>query len=138
MVNNHYAVALLLAIAALETVHGAFVREVLGNRLPYDDKKKNEIINNFMREQGFYALVKISPYLFLEEQDKPSSEDLERCTKGIKIRNTIMHGITKKGKYKMQTYPINDYNNAYRGVLAVYKCFSGALEKRRAAKQKET
>ncbi|MBN2215884.1 MAG: hypothetical protein JW719_00775 [Pirellulales bacterium] len=131
MVQQQYATALVVAIAAVETVHGAFMRNALGRVLPNEEAERSRLINDFMREQGFYALVRMSPYLFLEQNERPLPEDVARCTRGIEIRNAIMHGLVRKGKFKMRQYSFEDYSDGYKGAIALYKAFSDALEKRR-------
>jgi hypothetical protein len=130
MVKSQPAMALLIAIAALETVHGAFIRQVLGATLPDDEGSTDGLINDFMRDQGFYALIRISPYLFLEPSERPTREDVKKCTKGIEMRNAIMHGLARKGRYKMRGYSFEDYTHGYTGAVALYKVFSTALERR--------
>ncbi len=130
MFQRQASIALLVAMAALETVHGAFLREALGAALPDEEGEKSRVINDFMREQGFYALVRISPYLFLEPGERPTRGDIELCMKGIEIRNAVMHGLVKKGRFKMRGYSFDDYNEGYKGAFALYRSFSKALEKR--------
>ena len=71
-------------------------------------------------------LLRISPYLFLTQEERPTREDVELCSKGIDIRNAIMHRLVRKGKFKMPVYSENDYGNGFTGALALYKTFSKA------------
>lgn len=43
--QEHQATGLLVAIAALETVHGAFMRHTLGQLLPNEESEKRRLIN---------------------------------------------------------------------------------------------
>jgi hypothetical protein len=65
MGGSDYVGALLMAVAALEGVHGAFVSHVLEARLPTDrtgDDKSLE--DKFIKELGFALCNKLTPYLF--------------------------------------------------------------------------
>lgn len=125
--------ALLMAVIALEGAHAAFIRHTLSTRLQ-PDKEKDEVsrlINDLLREQGLYTLYQLTPFLLMEEYERPGGNILKECGKGIQIRNDIMHALTdNKGRYKLHKHKNIDLTQAYSSVLIVYNSYVTALEKR--------
>jgi hypothetical protein len=121
-------VAIVLACAALEGAHGAFVRLTLRDKFP-GDKDFNKFINGLLRDHGFYSLVQFSIRVLMKTEERPSDDELKRCLNGITIRNAIMHaGIKGTGKYKIREFSRNEINSGYSGIMKVYKCFEVAVE----------
>lgn len=129
MVERDFTGALLMAVVALEGVHAAYLRKYLTGKLHELGNKAPGLISDFLREQGFYMLIQVSPYLFLPERFRPEKEVIENCLKGVTMRNSIMHALTdSKGKYKVRGYKNIDISNSYSAVLEVYDCFVKAFE----------
>jgi hypothetical protein len=131
MLRGDVIVAVVLACAALEGAHGAFMRIALRDKVPGNASKYNDFISGLLREQGFYSLVQLSVRVLMEAEERPADMDLERCLNGVSIRNSIMHaGIKGTGKYKVREYSQSNLSDGYGGILAVYKAFEAAVESR--------
>ncbi|WP_420627301.1 hypothetical protein [Candidatus Leptofilum sp.] len=131
MLRGDAIVAIVLGCAALEGVHGAFLRLVLRNKIPENYDKFNQFMGSLLREQGFYSLVQLSTQVFMEEEERPSNDELKRCLDGVTIRNGIMHaGIRKTGRYKIRDYSRAKISDGYSGIIAVYRAFESAVESR--------
>ncbi|MEW6068409.1 MAG: hypothetical protein AB1610_08985 [Nitrospirota bacterium] len=129
MVDRDFPGGLLMIVVALEGVHAAFLRKHLSRLLPMDERRSSKLISDFLREQGFYVLVQLTPHLFLPAAHRPSPDVLEECLNGINMRNAIMHALTdSKGRYKIKGYKNIEVNNAYSAVFKVYECFVKAYE----------
>jgi hypothetical protein len=104
MVSGDYLGALLMAVAALEGVHGAFVNHSLGKLLPVDrsgdDKDLEEL---FIKELGFSLCNKLTPYLFMDASERPDKELIKKASLAIKYRNEVMHALRNdSGKYRIR------------------------------------
>jgi hypothetical protein len=126
MASDDYIGALLMAVAALEGAHAAFVHHELGARL--NQNSDRSLPDEFIRELGLHLCNRLTPYLLMGEAERPSQELIQQCEKGIKIRNEIMHALkNNKGKYRLRTRTHEEISNAYSGVLRVYNCYVSAL-----------
>jgi len=128
--QNELQVALLLGCIALEAVHGALLQSVLEDPLASLGKDRDKLINSFLRDQGFHTLSRITPLLFLRSEEQPASELLKRCEKAIEMRNDIMHGSSKRGKYKMRQHSDSGLRDAQSAVLKMFSVFESALRRR--------
>ena len=128
MCENDYISALLLAVVALEGVHAAYLGYYLTEMLP--SEQANGLIENLLRGAGLFNLYKITPYLFMNEQERPSDDQLIACGQGITMRNEFMHSLRKKGRYAIKNRTPRDISNAYSSVLQVYNAYVIAFEKR--------
>jgi hypothetical protein len=134
MVERDFVGAVLMAVVALEAAHAAFVRHALSQRLERLKKARTaeaKLVNNFLREQGLYTLYQMTPFLLMEEGERPSPEVLRACGQGIQMRNDIMHALTNaKGQYKVRQHVPMKISEAYSAILEVYDCYVRALESR--------
>ena len=128
MVAGDYMGALLFSVAALEGAHAAFVQRELGSRLPGDLKY---LVGEFLRELGMSLCNQITPYLFMEERERPNEETINKSTFALKIRNEIMHSLkNKRGEYRIRTRNNKEISEAYSAVLKTFACYIAALKKR--------
>ena len=130
MVNHDPIVALVLACAALEGAHAAYFRLCLEKPLHSYSNGREELINNLLREQGFYTMIRLTIYVFMPEALRPSEEILQKCLEGIRIRNDIMHAKQSKSGYKLREHTVSNLHEAYSGIFKVYRCFIEALNAR--------
>jgi len=131
MVASDYIGALLMAVAALEGVHGAFVSHVLESRLPArrtgEDKKLEE---NFIKELGFSLCNRLTPYLFMDSTDRPPQDLIQKASTAVKYRNEIMHALRNSaGAYRIRTRTNAELSDAYSAALQLFDCYRKALEK---------
>ncbi len=101
--TNDLLLAVVYAVLALEGVHAEFLRTVMPEKLD-PGLNTNQLIIDLLREQGLFTLFKLTPSLFMHAQERPFASLLERCEKGITVRNDYMHSLHKKGKYKVRSY----------------------------------
>lgn len=136
MVTGDYIGALLLAVAALEGAHAAFVQQELGQRLP---NTESDLPEEFLRELGMSLCNRLTPYLLMGEQERPNPELIRQAGHGLKIRNEIMHSLqNRRGQYRIRTRTNNEISEAYSAVLHLYENYISALadrEKGRDAQQ---
>jgi hypothetical protein len=128
MVAGDYIGALLLAVAALEGVHAAFVQRQFRLRLPIGEK---DLPEEFIHELGMSLCNKITPYLLMEQGERPDPELISKAGHGLKMRNEIMHSLqNKRGEYRIRTRSNKEISDAYSAVLKVYEHYISALAKR--------
>jgi hypothetical protein len=128
MIERDFIGALLLSVVALEGAHAAFLRSSLKQKLPTD--KADQLIENLLRDAGLYNLYQVTPFLLMDDQERPSIDQLEACGRGITMRNEFMHARVKGGQYKIRNRTPSDILNAYSSVFQVYQSYVSALEKR--------
>ena len=122
MLKSQPPLALLIAVAALETVHGAFLAKVLGDSLPGEESsKKRELIGTLrgIWESTHYSRSRLACLRARAAREAEPKKDIKRCMKGIKLRNDIMHRLSPKGKFKMRGHSQDDYTEGYLGALAL-------------------
>lgn len=127
MVVGDYVGALLLAVAALEGAHAAFVQYEFTDRL----KQNSKLAEDYVRELGMTLCNTTTPLIFMNAEERPSEEDINKGNFGIRIRNEIMHSLkNSRGEYRIKTRNNREINDAYSGVMHCYLCYVNALEKR--------
>lgn len=136
MVDREFVPALLYSVVALEGAHAAFVKQSLQAKFAFVENERDrsrlveEHAERLLREAGLTTLYQLTPFLFMEQDERPTLEELEECGKGISIRNEIMHSLAKKGQYKLRNRTPEDLTDAYEAVLKVYDRYRAAVEKR--------
>jgi hypothetical protein len=129
MAVGDYAGALLMAVAALEGAHAAFIQHELGSKLAHSNDK--HLSDEFLKELGMSLCNRLTPYLFMDETERPPPELIKKCGFGIRIRNEIMHALkNKRGQYRLGTRTNKDLSEAYSAVLKTYNYYVAAIEKR--------
>jgi hypothetical protein len=131
MVSGDYIGALLLAVAALEGAHGAFVTSVLESKLPSgrtgDDKNLED---NFIKELGFSLCNKLTPYLFMDSTDRPTDETIQKAAIAVKYRNEIMHALRNSaGQYRIRTRTNVELTDAFSGAMTLYEFYRGTIDR---------
>lgn len=120
--------AIVLACAAMEGAHAAFLRQALAKTEVANTTKREALVNNLLREQGIHTLVQLSPRLFLPSNRQPAAETIDKCLAAIEARNDIMHARSTRGMYKLKQINPEQLNEHYLSLLAMYDVFVGALE----------
>ena len=116
MVERDPIVAIVLACAALEGVHAAFLRHVTKGAI-----ENHGLISDLLREQGFFTLIQVTPRLFMSENLRPPDDLVKRCADAITTRNHIMHAkMSKQGYYHFRRYTSNDLTSAYSALMEMY------------------
>lgn len=117
-------IALLMAIIALESSHGAFARLYLER-----NNVDNETADRYLRDQGFYSTLPVSIRLFVSETNRPTDDVLKTCLEAVTIRNSVMHAVLSKGKPKIHKLTKQQVDSAAASVLAVHKCLVAEIER---------
>jgi hypothetical protein len=136
MVEQDYVGALLYAVVAFEGAHAAYLKLGLDRKFSFitDERERGKVVDEhaerLLKEAGISAVYRLTPVLFMDEEERPSEEELEQCGKGITMRNEIMHSLAKKGQYKLRNRTAAKLTEAFSGVLKVYDRFVAAIEKR--------
>jgi len=135
MLAGDYIGALLLAVAAFEGAHAAFVQNELGSRLPAEIKASTE---DFLKELGMTLCNQFTPFLLLSEDERPPKELILKAGKGLKYRNEIMHSLRNRGgEYRIRNRTVGEISEAYSAVLKVYDFYVEALRKRFAKRAEQ-
>lgn len=129
IIIGDYVGALLMSVVALEGVQAALVQHELGLRLSHS--KDKQLPDEFLKELGLSLCNRLTPYLFMTAEERPSPELIQECAIGIKFRNEIMHALKNRaGEYRLRTRTNKEISEAYSAVLKVYDCYVSALKKR--------
>ncbi|MFG0332976.1 MAG: hypothetical protein ACF8TS_06390 [Maioricimonas sp. JB049] len=119
--------ALLMAVAALEGAHGAFVSEALTQRLP--DGVDPELPEDFIRALGMSLCNQLTPFLLMDEAQRPSLELVRGAATGLKYRNEVMHALrNRRGEYRTRLRSNAELCEAYSAVLKLYEVYREAFE----------
>lgn len=119
--------SLLMAVAALEGVHGAFVTHTLQSRLPsnIDTSKLSE---DFIRGLGMSLCNELSPYLLMPDDVRPPAEVISKASLGLKYRNEIMHALRNKKGYRIKTRTAREIEEGFLAVMELYYYYRTAFE----------
>lgn len=131
MVDLDYRGGLLMAVAALEGAHAAFVGDVFASKLPPDSKKgvTEKLTATYLHELGMTLCNDLTPYLFMAEEDRPSPELIKSAADGLTYRNQIMHALRKRGQDRTRQKTNKELLDACSAVLKVYECYRKAFER---------
>lgn len=104
MVAGDYVGALLMAVAALEGVHAAYVHQAFASKLPPD--ADSSLPDDFLRELGMTLCNQLTPYILMEVDHRPSAVLIGQAERAIKFRNEIMHSLrNRRGMYRTEREP---------------------------------
>lgn len=131
--QGQYVMGFLMAVVALESVHGIFLQVVAGNLIG-NRMTREEIIKfleDVMKDQGFYKMLPRTVKLFFGINDKrPTAEELRAFEKAVEMRNAFMHASIKADGPKLRRYAKADVVKAYNDIGKVFECFVMALNVR--------
>jgi hypothetical protein len=129
--------ALLMAVAAYETVHGAFVARMLMDRLP--PHSDPSIPGEYLRQLGMDLCNKLTPYMFIAPDRRPDPVLINRGEQAIHFRNEIMHGLrNRRGVYRRRLRTNEQLSGAYRAAIELYDFYRAAFESLPAVGQPTT
>jgi hypothetical protein len=129
--DGNFDMALINAAVAFESAHNEYIRQWLMPRIQargFDPKKANEIVENYLREQGIAATSSVTPFLLLPERLVPTIELYEGMRRGIALRNSIMHGKTKGGRHEDRRFNRRELESSTSALLEVYEIYASLLE----------
>ena len=131
MLHGDSVVAIVLGCAALEGAHGALLRLALRDKVPGEQSRFNKFLDGLLRDQGFFSMAQLTVRVIMKDDERPTEDELEKCLRGITIRNAIMHaGIRATGKYKIREFTESELQEGYGGIMALYRAFEKAVEAR--------
>jgi hypothetical protein len=126
---------LLMAVAALEGAHAALVQRELMSRLSHLEKKsllekRGSLADEYLIRLGMSSCIRLTPYLLMDEVERPPDTLIQKCSLGITIRNEIMHAKTNNRGPSIRTRSFQEISEAYSAVLKMYEYYIAALERR--------
>jgi hypothetical protein len=120
--------ALLMAVSALEGAHAAYVHGILASRLP--DGDESPLPAEFLRVLGMNLCNQLTPYIFMEADQRPNPDLIAQAEKALRYRNEIMHALrNKSGTYRWRTRSAKDLSDAYASAVALYEFYRSAFER---------
>lgn len=132
--QGDYRYALLMACVALEGVHAQILQQTLLKELDEfaPASKKGESfskvrfpIKNLLRERGLFVQLPLTCLTLLNDSDRPSPLEIQKCLEAVEIRNQIMHLKADEVKKHHE----GKYSDAYGHVIHVFLRLSAAFEK---------
>jgi len=101
--QSDYLNALLYCVIALENAHAELLEHLAETRA--GDVKAREWAQNLLRQAGISAMIHLTPYLFMEPENRPSDTTINKVARAIEIRNQLVHAKRdKNGNLKVETY----------------------------------
>jgi hypothetical protein len=136
MVEQDFVSAILFAVVALEGVHSALLQMRLDRRMAVSitdpdirAKQAEATANRLLKDVGFSESLEMTSLLFLDVEDSPPEDLMQKCKLGITIRNEIMHALAKKGQYRLRNRTNQQISEAYSSVLKVFSHYAAIVER---------
>jgi len=105
--QTDYLNALLYAVIAFENAHSEFIEYIAEKKAGCE--KAREWAQDMLREAGISAMVKLTPVLFMEIENRPSNKIIDDVVRAIQIRNQLAHAKRDKNRnLKIDSYNSND------------------------------
>lgn len=101
--ETDYLNALLYSVIAFENAHAELIEHVAETKAGCAAARK--WAQNLLREAGISAIVRLTPYLFMEPENRPSDKTIENVVRAIGIRNELAHAKRDKNRnLKVETH----------------------------------
>lgn len=94
--QTDYLNALLYSVIAFENAHAELVEHVAETKA--GNVKAREWAQNLLREAGISAMVRLTPFLFMDPKDRPSDKTIDDVVRAIGIRNELAHAKRDKNR----------------------------------------
>ncbi len=99
--------ALLYSVIAFENAHAEFVEHVAETKAGCSKARK--WAQNLIREAGVSAMIRLTPYLFMDAENRPSDTTVKSVIRAIQIRNELAHAKRDNQRnLKIDSYKSND------------------------------
>ena len=101
--QTDYLNALLYSVIAFENAHAEFVEHIAETKAGCAAARK--WAQNLLREAGISAIVRLTPFLLMEPENRPSDETIKDVVRAISIRNELAHAKRDKNRnLKVETH----------------------------------
>lgn len=126
------AAGFLMAVIALEGIHSAFVSVCLrpGVESMGKSKHSNDAVDALFKDTGFYSLIRLTPILFMSEEERPPVTLVDECLDAITSRNKLVHSLKVRNKPSARRSGFKKIGDHYNAVVKMYECLLSAFERR--------
>lgn len=101
--QTDYLNALLYSVIAFENAHAELIEHVAETKAGCVEART--WAQNLLREAGISAIVRLTPSLFMEPENRPSNKTIKDVVRAIRIRNELAHAKRDKNQnLKVETY----------------------------------
>jgi DNA-binding phage protein len=105
--QTDYLNALLYSIIAFENAHAEFIEYIAETKA--NCSKARIWAQELLRQAGISAIVRLTPYLFMTPEGRPSDNTISSVVKAIKIRNELAHAKRdNNGNLKVDSHKSRD------------------------------
>ncbi|HUT59609.1 MAG TPA: hypothetical protein VNA25_17320, partial [Phycisphaerae bacterium] len=96
MRQTDYLNALLYSVIAFENAHAELIEHVAETRAGCS--KARTWAQTLLKEAGISAIVHLTPYLFMEPENRPSDATIEGVIRALRIRNALAHATRDRNR----------------------------------------
>ncbi len=101
--QTDYLNALLYSVIAFENAHAELIEHVAETKV--GSMKARTWAQTLLREAGISAMIRLTPYLFMEPENRPSDKTIDDVVRAIGIRNELAHAKRDKNRnLKVETH----------------------------------
>jgi hypothetical protein len=94
--QTDYINALLYYVIAFENAHAELVEHVSETKAGCKEARK--WAQNLLQRAGISAMTRLTPYLIMEPENRPSNDTIEDVIRAIEIRNELAHAKRDKDR----------------------------------------
>jgi hypothetical protein len=124
--QTDYLNALLYAVIALENAHAELLEHVAEARVGCPEARG--WAQELLRQAGISAIVRLTPYLFMEPRNRPAQATIDDVVKAIQIRNELAHAKRDRAhNLKVDTHSSRDLLPLIEAVFAYTNCVARQL-----------
>jgi len=114
--QTDYLNALLYSVIAFENAHAELVEHVAETKAGCVAARK--WAQKLLREAGISAIIRLTPSLFMEPENRPSDETIKDVVRAIEIRNGLAHAKRDKNRnLKVETHRSDSLLPLIKAVL---------------------
>jgi hypothetical protein len=114
--QTDYLNALLYSVIAFENAHAELIEHIAETKAGCE--KARIWAQKLLREAGISAMVRLTPYLFMEPENRPSDNTIKDVVRAIEIRNQLAHAKRDKNRnLKVETHRSDSLLQLIKAVL---------------------
>lgn len=87
--QTDYLNALLYSVIALENAHSELIEHVAETKA--SSAKSRKWAQELIRNAGISAMIRLTPFLFMEQENRPADDIISGVVRAIEIRNELAH-----------------------------------------------
>jgi hypothetical protein len=124
--QTDYLNALLYSVIAFENAHAELVENIAETKAGCEAAR--QWAQGMLREAGISAMVRLTPYLFMEPENRPSDNTIKDVVRAIEIRNQLAHAKRDKNRnLKVDTHRSDDLLPLIEAVFTYINTISRQL-----------